>query len=49
MTLSDEQLDRYARHIVLRDIGGPGQARLLDSQQSTPRRVEDFTLIEARY
>ncbi|HMR32064.1 MAG TPA: hypothetical protein PKA13_12720 [Geminicoccaceae bacterium] len=24
-------------------------ARLLDSQQSTPRRVEDFTLIEARY
>lgn len=31
MTLSDEQLDRYARHIVLRDIGGPGQARLLDS------------------
>lgn len=31
MTLSDVQLDRYARHIVLRDIGGPGQARLLDS------------------
>ena len=24
-------------------------ARLLDSQQSTPRRLEDFTLIEARY
>ena len=23
-------------------------ARLLDSQQSTPRRIEDFTLIEAR-
>lgn len=31
MTLSDAQLDRYARHIVLRDIGGSGQARLLDS------------------
>jgi molybdopterin-synthase adenylyltransferase len=31
MTLSDSQLDRYARHIVLRDIGGPGQAKLLDS------------------
>jgi molybdopterin-synthase adenylyltransferase len=31
MTLSDQQLDRYARHIVLRDIGGSGQARLLDS------------------
>lgn len=31
MTLSDTQLDRYARHIVLRDIGGAGQVRLLDS------------------
>ncbi len=29
--LSDRQLDRYARHIVLRDIGGAGQARLLGS------------------
>ncbi len=29
--LTDHQLDRYARHIVLRDIGGAGQARLLDS------------------
>lgn len=28
MTLTDEQLDRYARHIVLREIGGAGQARL---------------------
>lgn len=28
MALSDEELDRYARHIVLREIGGPGQARL---------------------
>lgn len=31
MTLSDEQLDRYARHIVLRDVGGAGQAKLLKS------------------
>lgn len=31
MTLTDQQLDRYARHIVLRDIGGPGQAKLLGS------------------
>ena len=31
MTLSDSQLDRYARHIVLRDIGGGGQAKLLGS------------------
>ena len=31
MTLSDQQLDRYARHIVLRDIGGAGQSMLLSS------------------
>ncbi len=29
MTLSDLQLDRYARHIVLREIGGEGQKKLL--------------------
>ena len=28
--LTDEQLDRYARHIVLRDIGGVGQKKILD-------------------
>jgi adenylyltransferase/sulfurtransferase len=28
MPLSDEELDRYARHIVLREVGGAGQARL---------------------
>ncbi|MEM9047735.1 MAG: HesA/MoeB/ThiF family protein [Pseudomonadota bacterium] len=28
MGLSEAELDRYARHIVLRDLGGPGQARL---------------------
>jgi adenylyltransferase/sulfurtransferase len=28
MALSDDELDRYARHIVLREVGGPGQARL---------------------
>lgn len=28
MTLSDEELERYARHIVLREIGGAGQMRL---------------------
>jgi adenylyltransferase/sulfurtransferase len=31
MTLGDEQLDRYARHIVLKEIGGAGQMRLLDA------------------
>ena len=31
MTLTDAQLDRYARHIVLREIGGAGQMRLLNA------------------
>jgi len=28
MSLSDAELDRYARHIVLREVGGAGQARI---------------------
>ena len=28
MSLTDEELERYARHIVLREVGGAGQARL---------------------
>jgi molybdopterin/thiamine biosynthesis adenylyltransferase len=28
MTLSDEELERYARHIVLREVGGAGQQAL---------------------
>src|SRR5215469_18630105 len=28
MSLSDEELSRYARHIVLREVGGVGQARI---------------------
>ncbi|MDT8759742.1 molybdopterin-synthase adenylyltransferase MoeB [Sphingomonas psychrotolerans] len=31
MSLTDAQLDRYARHIVLREVGGAGQMRLLRS------------------
>ena len=30
--LSDEQVERYARHILLPEIGGAGQARLLQSK-----------------
>ncbi|WP_339822830.1 HesA/MoeB/ThiF family protein [uncultured Parasphingorhabdus sp.] len=30
-SLTDEQLDRYARHIVLKDIGGVGQKKILDA------------------
>src|SRR3954467_1163197 len=29
--LSAEELERYARHIVLRDVGGPGQAALKEA------------------
>jgi adenylyltransferase/sulfurtransferase len=32
MNLSDDQLDRYARHIVLREVGGSGQKKLLQSK-----------------
>ncbi len=28
MSFSDDELDRYARHLVLRQVGGAGQARL---------------------
>src|ERR1041384_4460665 len=30
--LSPEELERYARHIVLREVGGPGQAKLKNAQ-----------------
>lgn len=29
--MRDDQLDRYARHIILKEIGGAGQQRLLDA------------------
>ncbi|MFA7638702.1 MAG: HesA/MoeB/ThiF family protein, partial [Parvibaculum sp.] len=32
MALSDDQLERYARHIVLKEIGGPGQQKLLKAR-----------------
>lgn len=32
MSLTPSQLERYARHIMLREIGGPGQQRLLGSR-----------------
>lgn len=31
MTFSDDQLDRYARHIVLKEVGGIGQRKLAQS------------------
>jgi molybdopterin/thiamine biosynthesis adenylyltransferase len=32
VALSDRQLERYARHIVLKEVGGAGQARLLGAR-----------------
>lgn len=32
MQLKDEQLERYARHIILREVGGAGQAKLLGAR-----------------
>jgi molybdopterin/thiamine biosynthesis adenylyltransferase len=31
MDLSDTQIERYARHIMLKEVGGTGQSRLLES------------------
>ena len=28
MSFSDDEVERYARHLVLREVGGPGQQRL---------------------
>ena len=28
MSFSDDEIERYARHLVLAEIGGPGQQRL---------------------
>ncbi|PCI50061.1 MAG: adenylyltransferase [Alphaproteobacteria bacterium] len=32
MTLNDDQLDRYARHIILKQVGGAGQQKLLSAR-----------------
>ncbi|MCY4499670.1 MAG: ThiF family adenylyltransferase, partial [Rhodospirillaceae bacterium] len=32
MEFTEEQIERYARHIVLREVGGIGQAKLLNAR-----------------
>lgn len=32
MSLTDDQLERYARHIILKEVGGSGQQKLLNAK-----------------
>ena len=32
MALTDDQLERYARHIILKEVGGPGQQNLMRAE-----------------
>ena len=32
MSFSDDEVERYARHLVLREVGGPGQQRLKNAR-----------------
>ena len=32
MSLRDDQIDRYARHLLLKEVGGQGQQKLLDAR-----------------
>jgi adenylyltransferase/sulfurtransferase len=32
MALNPDEIERYARHLVLRDVGGPGQAKLKEAR-----------------
>src|SRR5438132_633327 len=32
MSLTDDQLSRYARHLILREVGGVGQQKLIDAR-----------------
>ncbi|MEZ5757762.1 MAG: molybdopterin-synthase adenylyltransferase MoeB [Emcibacteraceae bacterium] len=32
MSLTDEQIERYARHVILKEVGGPGQQKLMKAK-----------------
>ena len=40
--LSPEELERYARHIVLREVGGPGQAALKNARVLVAKNLADL-------
>jgi len=46
--LSPEEIERYARHIVLREVGGPGQARLKAARVLVGRAGGDDAVRGAR-
>ena len=35
MDFTEEQIDRYSRHIILPEVGGKGQEKLLNSPRSS--------------
>ncbi len=41
--LTDEQIDRYSRQIILPEVGGRGQERLLAANMTLLAEVEDLT------
>ena len=46
MAFSDPELERYARHIVLREVGGAGQARFKAARVLEPEKM--FALPESK-
>ena len=39
MAFTNEQIERYSRHIILKEVGVKGQKKLLNAKRSEERRV----------
>ena len=51
MNLTEEQIERYSRHIILQDVGGAGQEKILNSKSTvyeTYGMTETITHIAVR-